>query len=65
MQNTATCLQQAILSGDMLQLYSSISALGIYHSAMFLCGIMVLIVSLRIRALQGAENEDKSDREVT
>lgn len=45
MQNTSTCLQQASLKGDMLQLYSSISILSIYHSAMVLCEITVLIDS--------------------
>lgn len=45
MQNTFTCLQQAILRGGVLQLYSSISILGIYHLAMGLCAIAALIVS--------------------
>lgn len=44
MQNTSTHLQQAVLGGDVLQMHSSISMLGIYHSAMGLCGIPVLIV---------------------
>lgn len=34
MQNTSTCLQEAVLRGGMLQLYGSILIPRIYHSAM-------------------------------